>query len=245
MKSIQITALVLWMAIFIAISFFLGQFLASKEIFDITSLITGEKSTEKSEESEVKDEILANDVVINKIGQETVRIGQNIASDYFSEYYKDYINYIMNNINKYSQAEKVTIDDMLASDYVFYAVSRNIDIFKYESDDENGIVNIPEAEINSFVDNMFGKEIDENLKKDGKYGYSKTTKKYSIDKVREHEEYMQQLQKIENITSNEIVLTCSCKKTEGVKTLSKEIQTIELTCLYKGGRYIVESVKVL
>lgn len=240
MKSIQTTALVLWMAIFIAAAFFVGQFLASKEIFDITPIITGDRNEEETDKEDIGDDTLANDVVIDKIGQETVRIGLNIASDYFSLYYKDYINYIINNIDKYSGSEKVIINDTLASDYVFYAIPRNIDTDKYKSSESGDRISITEAEINSFADKMFGKDIDESFKKDGKYGYDKLSKKYSIDKNTDYSEWTQELSKIENITSNELVLTFSCKK-NGDKNSN---ETIKLTCLYKGGRYIVTEVEI-
>lgn len=243
MKSIQTTALILWMVIFIAASFILGQFLVSKGILDITSVITGQRHNDGVKKEEAEDE-LANDVVINKVGQETVRIGLNVASGYFSEYYKDYINYILNNIDIYSESESIAINNMLASDYVFYAVSRKVDVFKYESNEDNNVISISEAEINSFIDKMFEKEIDESFKKQSKYGYDKTSKKYIMDKIDDSEEYFQELQKIENISANELVLTYSCSKPEGSRELAKEIETIKLTCIYKGGRYIINEIQI-
>ena len=243
MKSIQATALILWMVIFIAASFILGQFLASKGILDVTSVITGQTHDTKVENDETEDE-LANDVVITKVGQETVRIGLNVAYDYFSDYYKEYINYIMNNIDIYSESESIVINNTLASDYVFYAVSRKVDIFKYKSNEDNNVISISEAEMNSFVDKMFEKEIDESFKKQSKYGYDKTSKKYIMDKIDDSVEYLQELQNIENISANELVLTYKCSKLEGSKELAKEMETIKLTCIYKGGRYIITEVKI-
>lgn len=244
MKSIQTIAIVLWMIIFIVAAFFVGQFLASKDIFDITSFVMGEKKDPEADKAEPKDELLANDVVTNKIGQETVRIGLNVASNYFSDYYNDYINYILGNSDKYSEDGKVVIDNTLASDYVFYAVSRNIDGEKYSSHESTERMDITEAELNSFVDKMFGKEIDDAYKKDGKYGYSKSTKTYSMEKIEDYDEFSQELEKIENITSNQIVLTFKCMQTYSEKNNNKNVITINLTCVYKGGRYIVTEVQL-
>lgn len=240
MKSIQTTALVLWMFIFIIGAFVLGQILISKDIFDITPIITGDRSKEKSDE-EINNEALESGISINKIGQETVRIGLNVALDYFSEYYREYINYIMKNIDKYSEKGIVTINDTLASDYAFYAVSRNIDVDKYKSNYANNIINISEAEINSLVDIMFGKNIDQSFKKDIKYGYDKASRKYSINKLSDHDEYSQELQRIENATSNKVVLTYGCKA-KGSST--QNIEIIKMTCVYKGGRYIVTEIQI-
>lgn len=243
MKSIQTTALILWMAIFIAAAFFLGQFLASKNIFDTTSFILGENSDEKTDEIDIEDDMLGNEVVINKIGQETVRIGLNIASDYFSDNYYNYIDYIMNNIDKYSQSEKVTINDTLASDYIFYVASRNLDFFDHQRhmEDDDAVV-ISEAEINSAIDIMFGKNIDEAFKMESKYGYDKTTKKYTVEKDIGNRRYSVELQDIENITSNEVVLTYEGSKLEDEQDDTK---TIKLRCVYKGGRYIVTEVQII
>jgi len=242
-KSIQITALVLWVTIFIVAAFVLGQFLVSKDIFDVTYFITGQQKEKESTENKVEDE-LANDVMINKIGQETVRVGLNIAKEYFSNYYKGYLNYIMANNEKYKANEKTAITNTLASDYVFYAISKGTDLDKYKSNVMENEIIISESEINSFVDMMFGKEIDEAYKKDGKYGYDKLSKKYSMEKSNPSGEYSQELQKIENVTSNQIELTFSCKMINGKSDTVKKEETIKLICIYKGGRYVVTEVQI-
>jgi len=241
MKTIQMTAIILWGIIFIAAAFVLGQFLVSKNIFDITSVITFEEG--EDETTTPVDEELANDVVINKVGQETVRIGLNIAEEYFSNYYKYYINYIISNNDSYPANQKIQVNDTLASEYVFYAITASIDSEKYSSNEESGKILIAEAEVNSFADKMFEKEIDEAFKKDGKYSYDNINKNYSIEKISDHEEYVQDLSKIENITSNQILLTYKCKKIDDKNSKAELEYTIKLTVLYKGGRYIVSDVE--
>lgn len=241
MKSIQMTAIILWGIIFIAAAFVLGQFLVSKNVFDITSIITGEDNKEETT-TQIDDE-LANDIVINKVGQETVRVGLNMAKEYFSEYYEEYINYIMSNTDSYPTNQKVQVNDTLASEYVFYAVSASIDSDKYSSNEEDGKILITEAEVNSFADKMFEKEIDEAFKKDGKYSYNSANKNYSIEKISEHEEYVQELSKIENITSNQMVLTYECKNVSEKNSKVELENTIKLTVTYKGGRYLVSDVE--
>lgn len=238
MKSIQITAIILWVFIFVVAAFVLGQFLVSKDVFDITTIITGKGDETDLKEDVIEDEF-ANEIVINKVGQETVRVGLNIVEGYFSDYYKEYINYIMANLDKYLSQESIVMTNTLASDYVFYAVSRNIDKDKYESLQEKNLEQISEAELNSFIDKMFGMQIDEAYKKDGKNGYDKLSKKYNIEKNTGHEEYKQELQEIKNITSNEICLTYKCAGLD-----QKEQQIIKLICTYKGGRYIITEVQI-
>ena len=241
MKSIQMTAIILWGVIFIAAAFVLGQFLIRENIFDITGIITGEGSKEKTG-TQIDDE-LANDVVIDKIGQETVRVGLNVVENYFLEYYEEYVNYIMSNSDSYPINKKVSIDEALASDYVFYAVSNNIDVDKYISNIQNDKVIVTEAEINSFVDKMFEQEIDDTLKSDSKNGYDKVSKKYSVDKSNVHDKYVQELDKIENVTSNQIILTYDCKKVNSESSKVEMQISINLTAIYKGGRYIVTDVE--
>lgn len=244
MKSIQATALILWMLIFIAAAFILGQFLASKNIFDLTSIITGE-SGDKNNDNGIIDDELANDVVNNKIGKETVRVGLNVAKNYFEDYYKDYINYLMGNLEKYNGGEKVVINDVLASDYVFYAIANNIDKDKYFSNNQDNNIGITEAEVNSFIDKMFEKNIDAAYKKQGKYGYDKINKEYSVEKTSVHSEYSQEIEKIENITSNKVILEYSCFQIADNKNNKPSIQNkIQLTVEYTGGRYIVTEILI-
>ena len=214
MKSIQTTAIVLWTFIFIAVSFVAGQILASKGVFDITAFVTG-KVVQKDNSTDVKnDDTVINDDVINKIGQETVRVGLNVAKSQFTTYYKDYVNYIMANDDIYAKNNKVTITNKEASDYVFYALSRNVDVDKYTANMSGNKINISEANINAFIDTMFEKSIDEAYKKIASNGYSKTNKEYSIDKNTDIEEYSEKLTNIQNVTSNQIILTYNCKKIE-------------------------------
>lgn len=243
MKSIQMTAILLWVGIFIIAAFIAGQILASKNIFDVTGFITGTKTGDEKEKEEKVEDELANDIVIDKIGQETVRIGLNVAKEYFSEYYKEYINYIISNTDSYPNDEKILINETLASDYVFYAILRKIDNNKYISNDYNDNIIIKESEVNSFIDKMFNKEIDETFKKDGKYGYDKVNKEYSMEKNDQHYRYVQELENIENITSNEIILTYTCRRTDDENSKIQEQYTVKLTVIYKGGRYIVTEVQ--
>lgn len=243
MKSIQMTALILWMAIFIVAAFVLGQFLSSKEIFDITTIISGDSN--KDVKNNQNGDEFSNEAIINKIGQETVRVGLNIAKDYFTAYYNEYVNYIMSNDESYPDNEKITINDTLASEYIFYAISSSKDEDKYESLEEEGVVEVTEAEANSFIDKMFGKEIEDAYKKDGKYGYDRINRTYSMEKQGVNQKYTTELKEITNVTSNELVLTYDCK---GVSSNSKyenmiESKTIKLTVIYKGGRYIVTEVE--
>lgn len=247
MKSIQTTAIVLWTFIFIAVSFVAGQILASKGVFDITAFVTG-KVVQKDNSTDVKnDDTVINDDVINKIGQETVRVGLNVAKSQFTTYYKDYVNYIMANDDIYAKNNKVTITNKEASDYVFYALSRNVDVGKYTANMSGNKINISEANINAFIDTMFEKSIDEAYKKIASNGYSKTNKEYSIDKNTDIEEYSEKLTNIQNVTSNQIILTYNCKKIE--KKDSKENvvdeKNINITIVYRGGRYIVTEVEKL
>ena len=131
MKSFQVVALLLWGFIFIVAAFVLGQFLASNNIFDVSEIIAGKKDNDEKIESEIED-ILDSDIVIDKIGQETVRIGYNVAREHFGNYYEAYINYIIENATMYPENEKVEITETLATDYVFYSVSNNVDTQKYE-----------------------------------------------------------------------------------------------------------------
>lgn len=242
MKSIQMTALILWGAIFMIAAFILGQFLVSKDIFDITGLFTinGEDEGNESLGSENNlDDELASDIVINKIGQETIRIGLNVGKDYFSEYYKDYINYIMVDEKLYKQDQKVTITDELASDYVFYAVARGVDIDKYTSEESEDKISITEGNLNSFVDKMFAKSVAKEYKDDSSNGYDKVTKTYRIEKNDNLEESIQELTSIENITSNQIKLIFDCK------TESNQKNQINMYVVYRGGRYILTDVEKL
>lgn len=248
MKSIQTTAIVLWTFIFIAISFAAGQILASKGVFDITAFVTG-KVVQKDNNTDVKndDDALTNDDAINKIGQETVRVGLNVAKNQFTTYYKDYVNYIMANDDLYAKNNKVTITNKEASDYVFYALSRNVDNGKYTANMNGNKVNISEANINSFIDTMFEKSIDEAYKKIASNGYSKTNKEYSIDKNTDIEEYSEQLTNVQNVTSNQIILTYDCKKIENKDSKENVVdeKTVNITIVYRGGRYIVTEVEKL
>lgn len=241
MKSFQVIAILLWGIIFIVAAFILGQFLASNDIFDISEIITGKKDSDDNIEPE-KDDILASDIVINKVGQETIRVGYNVAKEYFENYYEAYINYIMENTEIYPENQKMEITDTLATDYVFYAVSNKIDVEKYPIVSDNGSINIREAEINSFIDKMFAKDIDQTYKKDGKYGYNNVSKIYSIDKEYNYRKYIQSLENIENVTSNELILTYNCKEMSSYNKSNKE-NKIQLKVTYKGGRYIVTEVQ--
>jgi len=232
LKSIQLTALFLWLFIFVVASFVLGQFLVSKNIFDVTTFLPGQEQKDIIDD---ETDNVENDVVIDKVGQETVRIGLNIANNYFSDYYKEYVNYVMHNSDSYPSNQDIQINDTLATEYVFYAVSRNIDNDKYESVEENNNVIIKEAEINSFADKVFGKEIDEAYKKDGKYGYDNNKKEYAIERNTDSYECIQELENIENITSNELKLIYSCRSEKGEST-------VKLSVIYKGGRYLVTQV---
>ncbi len=158
MKLIQTTAIILWGIIFIVAAFVVGQMLASKDIFDVTAFVMGKIPEKKENVTEIEnDGNVVNDDSINKIGQETVRVGLNVAKTHFASYYKEYVNYIMAENDIYSNNNKVTITDKEASDYVFYALSRNTDKDKYNASLSGDKVNISEANINSFIDNMFEK----------------------------------------------------------------------------------------
>lgn len=237
MKSFQVVALLLWGFIFVVAAFVLGQFLASKDILDVSEIITGKDEIGDKTETET-DDILASDVVIDKVGQETVRVGYNVTKEYFEDYYKSYINYIMQNSDMYPASKKVEITETLATDYIFYAVSNNVDSEKYKILESEENINIRESEINSFVDKMFEKGIDQSYKKDGKYGYDNASKTYSMEKNSDYKEYNQEVKKIENVTSNKLVVTYSCSK-------ENNENTIQLTAEYKGGRYIVTEAQVI
>jgi len=238
-KSIQATALILWMVIFIVAAFVVGQFLASKDIFDISTVIFGNEK-EQEETNVTVDDMYANEQTINKIGQETVRVGLNVVEEYFSKYYEGYINYLMQESDTYPLGENITIDNTLASDYVFYAVSSGINDNMYSSERNDGMVIITEAEINSFIEKYFRKEVEEAYKKQGKYGYDKLNKKYSLEESNISQEYIKELQEIENVNSNEIILTFRCKSNNKQK---EQENIIKLNVLYKGGRYIVTTVQ--
>ncbi len=239
MKSIQMTALLLWGIIFIVLAFIVGQILASKEIFDVTGIVTGEGNKEEVKENPLGDDLES----INKIGQETVRIGLNIAKDYFSDYYSEYVNYIMSNSDSYPVNVKVNINDTLASEYAFYAISNEIDEEKYLSYDNDDEVIVLESSINSFIDTMFEKEIDDAFKKDGKYGYDKISRKYTVDKNNTSNIYLQELDNIENVTANQMILTYTCRSVNTKDGEKKAVNDVELTVVYKGGRYIVTEVE--
>ena len=245
MKSIQTVAIVLWTAIFIVVSFAVGQILASKGIFDVTSFVTGKVTPKNDVPKDSNEEVQQNDDVINKVGQETVRIGLNVAKNQFSTYYKDYINYIMANDDLYAKNSKVTISDKEASDYVFYAISRNIDKDKYVTKANEDKIILTEASINSFVDTMFEKSIEESYKKLASNGYDKAKKEYSIDKNSDKEEYAQEITDIQNVTSNQVIVTYNCKKIESKdsKEVIKDEKNINITLVYRGGRYIVTEVE--
>lgn len=231
MKSIQTIALLLWMIIFVVAAFILGQFLVSKDIFDITEIIIGQTSSEDRNVTQTDDSSSST----NKVGKETVRIGLNIANDYFEKYYKEYINYIISNSEIYHSGKKIFIGEDLASDYVFYAMARNIDTDKYTCELSGDKIVVTEAEANSFIDKMFAKEISEILMNDYKNGYDRTSRKYNIEKNNKHSEFIQELSNIQNVTSNELILAYICKN-------GNEHNVVKLTVVYKGGRYIVTEV---
>ena len=250
MKSIQTIAIILWGIIFMVAAFILGQFLIKNDIFDVTTLFTisGDKEEgNTSVEGIESDDELKNDVIINKVGQETVRVGQNIAKDYFTNYYKEYVNYIMANADKYKVNKKISITDELASDYIFYALSRNLDSDKYTSQISDSKVSISEGNINSFIDKMFAKEISDSYKQDDRNGYDKSTKSYSIVKNEKENDYIHELNKIENITSNQIKLEFECKRIlkEDKKTQVLDEKQINIYAVYRGGRYLVTEVEKL
>lgn len=248
MKSIQTTAIILWGIIFMVASFILGQFLISKDVFDVTKLFTinsNDKGIENKEDSVVHGDEFEDEDIISKVGQETIRIGQNVAKDYFSYYYEEFVNYIMTDNQKYKANNKVVITDDLASDYVFYALSRQLDKDKYTSDEVNNEVIISEGDLNSFINNMFEKEISSAYKKNNNNGYDSKLKTYNIVKNEKHEEYRQELTGIENITSNEIKLQFDCTKlsSNAKKEQATKEKQINIYAVYRGGRYIVTDVE--
>ncbi len=248
MKGIQATAIILWVVIFVIAAFVLGQFLVSKNIFDITSFITlnDKKEEDSDNEENIQDEI-QNDVVINKVGQETVRIGQNVAKDYFSNYYREYINYVMQDSTIYKLGEKIAITNDIASDYVFYAFSKGLDTDKYISNINNNKLVITEANANSFIDKIFEQEISKTYKENSSNGYNKESKTYSIQIDNSKQDYVQELISMENITSNQMILKYDCKKVVE-KNKNTEIQDqkeIDITIVYRGGRYIITEVQKL
>ena len=245
MKSIQITAVILWGIIFMAVAFILGQILVSKDVFDITGIFTVDKDKQNTLNNSGMINETEKDVITDKIGQETVRIGQNIAIDYFSEYYEAYIDYIMSDTDVYEVNEKITITDELASDYIFYAIAREVDDDKYKSEELDNKILISEGNVNSFIDKMFGKEISEKYKKSNANGYDKKTKQYNIQKIEEYDEYSQELLSIENITSNQVKLGFSCKKKtlKGNKYVSTETKQVNIYAVYRGGRYILTEIE--
>lgn len=246
MKSIQMTAIILWGVIFIVAAFVVGQMLASKDIFDVTAFVMGKIPEKKENVTEIEnDGNVVNDDSINKIGQETVRVGLNVAKMHFASYYKEYVNYIMAENDIYYNNNKVAITDKEASDYVFYALSRNTDKDKYNASLNGDKINISEANINSFIDNMFEKTITDTYKKNNTSGYDKTAKTYSISKNTDIKEYSQELTNIENVTSNQVILSFNCKKVETTnkKETVTEEKTVKLTVVYRGGRYIVTEVE--
>ena len=89
---------------------------------------------------------------------------------------------------------------------------------------------------------MFAKSIDQSYKKDGKYGYNNTSKTYSIEKNDSYKKYVQVLENIENVTSNELILTYSYKEI-GDENKSDKENNIQLKVTYKGGRYIVTEIQ--
>ncbi len=241
MKSIQMIALILWVAIFVAFAFVLGQFLVSKDIFDVTGIFTINNVEDNKQESS-KDDVISieDEEIINKIGQETVRIGQNVAFEYFSAYYKEYVNYILQDVtNKYPMNEKITITDVLASDYVFYSVSNRMD------EENDTIITVLEADINAFADKMFQKKIDDTYKMKNEYGYDINKKEYNIKLSDDKQEFIQELLSIKNITSNKIELQFKCQSTEKDNNNNMSIKKyqVNIDIVYKGGRYIVTDVQ--
>ena len=246
MKSIQMIALILWVAIFVVAAFVLGQFLVSKDIFDVTGILTI-NDTQENEQETGKDDIISIDdeEVINKIGQETVRIGQNVANEYFLNYYKEYVNYILLDTIKYPMNEKVTITDDLASDYVFYALSNKVDDEKYKYEENNNVITVSEADLNAFADKLFQKKIDETYKVRNEYGYDTNEKAYNIKVSNDKQEYIQELVAIKNITSNNIELQFECQNLEKDYNNKQSIKKyqVNIDVVYKGGRYIVTDVQ--
>lgn len=235
MRSIQTTAIILWGVIFMMLAFALGQFLASAEIFDVTGIFSGDTAIQDGGNSE------PNDDVINKIGQETVRIGQNVAIDYFSQYYKEYVNYIMSDKVNYKIDQKIAITDELASDYAFYAFINEVDVDKYDSKKKEGNITISEGNVNSFIDNMFAKKSVDEYKNNNSYGYDKKTKTYTIERTKIPEQYVQELVNIENITSNQVKLEFKIK---GLINYDGKTKTqVNIFAVYRGGRYIVTEVE--
>jgi len=247
MKSIQTTAIILWGFIFMVAAFILGQFLISKDIFDVTGLFTinEDKENKDKENKESSGDELESDVLIDKVGQETVRIGLNIAENYFSEYYTEYVNYIMADSEKYMVNSKTNITNDLASDYAFYVLSNSIDDDKYVSEENEDKTLISEGNLNSFIDKMFAKEVSAEYKQDVNNGYDKKTKMYNITKNKNQVEYMQELTSIENITSNQIKLEFKCKEVvvEDKKTSSEDEIQVNIYIVYRGGRYILTDVE--
>ena len=244
MRSIQATAIILWIVIFVIISFVLGQFLSSKGILDVTSFITGDSNEKDTKDETIskQDNELESDIAINKIGQETVRIGKNVATDYFKTCYKEYVNYVLTS-TEYKEKEKTAITSELASDYVFYAVSNGLDNAKYVSENKEDVVVIAEGEINSFADKMFAQSISDKYKNEN--GYDKVKKEYTVQKKEDILSYSQELISVENITSNEVKLTFSCKELseKDDKTEVKTQKQITIYAVYRGGRYIVTNVE--
>ncbi len=228
MRAIKTTAILLWVFIFIVAAFIVGQYLSTKEIYSMFK----EKEIVNEQETEEKEQ------VIDKIGKETVRIGSKIAKDYFAEQYSDFVTIIVEE-DVFDKQGKKEINDEIATNYVMKAITMAMDEEKYKlvAGSSGERVTILESEVNKFIDQMFEKNIFEEIKTSEKAGYNNVDKTYNIQTEKRTTEYNVELTNVVNITSNNVMLDFIVKD-------QNESQNVKIEIEYKGGRYTVLNYEV-
>ncbi|MDD4376407.1 MAG: hypothetical protein PHR25_06515, partial [Clostridia bacterium] len=199
MRAIKTTAILLWVFIFIVAAFIVGQYLSTKEIYSMF------KEKEIANEQEIETE--KEEKVIDKIGEETIRIGSNIAKEYFTKQYSDFVTIVVAE-DVFEKQIKKDITEEIATNYVMKAIAVSMDEDKYNqvagSSGERAI--ILESEVNKFIDQMFNKNVLEEIKTSEKAGYNSIDKTYGIERETQLTGYNVELASISNITSNKLKL---------------------------------------
>lgn len=230
MRAIKTTAILLWVFIFIVAAFIVGQYLSTKEIYSMF------KEKEIANEQEIETE--KEEKVIDKIGEETIRIGSNIAKEYFTKQYSDFVTIVVAE-DVFEKQIKKDITEEIATNYVMKAIAVSMDEDKYNqvagSSGERAI--ILESEVNKFIDQMFNKNVLEEIKTSEKAGYNSIDKTYGIERETQLTGYNVELASISNITSNKLKLDFI------VKDKSKN-QNVKIEVEYKAGRYTILNYEV-
>ena len=166
MKAIKITALFLWIFIFVVLAFLAGQYLCQKEMFNIFGKDKEVDISKKTAEDVIKDK----DIKINK----------QFAENYFGGICEGFVRYLLTE-EKNIPEEKSQITEEYISEYIFYAISNGMETTEYElHETQKDTIYITESEVNSFVDKKFGVALSKTVVTDDAYGYNSEEKTYKL-----------------------------------------------------------------